>query len=110
LEGEVRRIEIVLAGNPDQREQGIAAGVCEGCAYPKGEQLYRRSEDTRSPEAWTSVILVVSFAASMQFAMMRSAKWDREDELSFSQPDAGSPAVFCDELNSGFFQSSEHCV
>jgi hypothetical protein len=31
---QVGRIEIVLAGNPDQREQGIAAGIGEGGSEP----------------------------------------------------------------------------
>jgi hypothetical protein len=33
LEGEVGRIEIVLAGDPDQGEQGIAPGVGQGGAH-----------------------------------------------------------------------------
>ena len=34
--GQVRRIEVVLAGNADQGEQGIAAGVGEGSAQSMG--------------------------------------------------------------------------
>ena len=36
LKGEVRRIEIVLAGDPDQREQGIAPGIGQRRAHPMG--------------------------------------------------------------------------
>ncbi len=36
LNGEVGRIEIVLAGNPDQREQRVAPGVGERCAHAMG--------------------------------------------------------------------------
>src|SRR5260370_39292551 len=31
---EIRRIEVIFAGNPDQREQGISPGVGEGGCHP----------------------------------------------------------------------------
>jgi hypothetical protein len=49
----VGRIEVVLTGNPDQREQGIAAGVGEGGSQPMG----RAVSLTHSPEAWTRVVV-----------------------------------------------------
>jgi hypothetical protein len=36
LKGEVGRIEIVLAGDPDRREQGMAPGIGQGRAHPMG--------------------------------------------------------------------------
>ena len=32
--GEVRRVEIVLAGNAYQRKQRVAPGIGQGCAHP----------------------------------------------------------------------------
>ncbi|PWE77575.1 hypothetical protein XF30_13305 [Bradyrhizobium sp. SUTN9-2] len=31
---DIRRIQIVLPGDPDQGEQGIPAGICQCCAHP----------------------------------------------------------------------------
>jgi transposase len=45
LDGEVGRIEIVLPGDPDQREQGIAPGIGQGRAHPMGSYRLRGRTD-----------------------------------------------------------------
>ena len=45
LNGEVGRIEIVLAGDSDQGEQGIAPGIGEGRAHPMGSGRLRGRAD-----------------------------------------------------------------
>jgi hypothetical protein len=45
LNGEVGRIEIVLAGDSHQREQGIAPGISEGGAHAvRGGRVARRAD------------------------------------------------------------------
>ena len=68
--GQIRRIQIILAGNPDQGEQGIAAGVGQRRAHPvRGGRLATgqtgQSEETHSPEECASVVVSrISPAAS----------------------------------------------
>ena len=64
----IRRIEIVLAGNADKREQGVAAGIGERGAHALGIGGFRygqtgQSEAIHSPDAWASVVVKLTMPA-----------------------------------------------
>ena len=72
LKGKVGRIEIVLPGDPDQREQGVAPGIGQRGAHPMGAAVSAgqtgQSEDTHSsPIAAPSCTIVYSAAIRRWF-------------------------------------------
>ena len=59
---EIRRIEVVLAGDPDQGEQGIAPGIGQRRPQPVGAAVSLTGqtgqfEETHSPEECASVVV-----------------------------------------------------
>ena len=70
-----------------------------------------QSEEIPSPKVGVVMSLIKPLSGLIAVARAIATRaWtssvDREDELLFAQPHAGSSAVLFDELNSGFFQSS----
>src|SRR5262245_33088880 len=73
---QIRRIEVIFAGDTDEGEQRIAAGIGQCGAHALGigglgDRAHRRqSEAIHSPEAWASQVVKRTRPASLSIAVV----------------------------------------
>lgn len=73
--GEIRRVEIIVTRDADEREEGIAARVGECRFYPTGAPISLiaqtgHSDDSHSPDEWASIVVIRMSPASLSIIVV----------------------------------------